>query len=606
MKAPLIHVANLIFNEPLAIRAEKLAAILSGIGLRLNMSEASLEEMRQSVHHPQENGFAGTLNINGADANIITTGGIVTTTGVVNIASAPQVIRLQNGDDDGNGSKPYKLTPEGIAVIPVCGTLMKRNTWMTSASGLANYAKLAQSSLAAMNDSLVKAVLFDIDSPGGTTHGCFELSDMIYGMRGDKPIWACANDLAASAAYALGSAADRLYLTRTGGVGSIGVFALHADQSGFDEQAGVKFTFIYAGDKKTDGNSHEPLSKTARADIQAEVDREYGIFVSTVARNRGFAGANQKKIQALGAEVLYAENATPLLADEVGTLEEALEALTQKVNGSTAKASGKVALNAEAGNNALDKGTEEAPATDNPPATGEPTEGENAMAKQLDLAADEELKRARALVAAADTAAAADKKDPPDPDPDDDGDEPDDDKPKDDAKKGKKAARVTEIPLAANGAAVRIATLCQIAGTPELASEYMIKGYTVDQVIEKLSARRAKASAEGTVNSYVAGDQGGAGAGGRMSVDAAIEQARVMSANSGGKLTQSKCMEQLMRRNPDIYSGYMEEKDRVASQVMFSGGGRALTEYVMNNQRRYMANLGLGTAIEDVPARRPM
>ena len=57
------------------------------------------------------------------------------------------------------------------------------------------------------------------------------------------------------------------------------------------------------------------------------MDREYAIFVETVARNRGFAGADVKKIEATQAAVLFAENAKPLLADEVGTLEDCLGAL---------------------------------------------------------------------------------------------------------------------------------------------------------------------------------------------------------------------------------------------------------------------------------------
>jgi hypothetical protein len=164
--------------------------------------------------------------------------------------------------------------------------------------------------------------------------------------------------------------------------------------------------------------------------------------------------------------------------------------------------------------------------------------------------------------------------------------------------------QVTELPLAANSAAKQIAELCKIAGAPELAADYILRSYTVDKVIEKLSARRAKASAEGGVSSYVSGESSSLV--GRESVDAAIEQARIMSANSGGKLTQSQCMERIMRANPEIYNGYLEERGKIAAQVAFTGGGRALTEYVMNNQRRYMANLGLSTVIDDVPGRRPM
>jgi capsid assembly protease len=622
MKAPLIHVASLIFNEPLAILPEKLEAILHAIGPRLDLDDNALAELARV--QPKAKAVAiqsgSSLTLPGY-TGVVTTGGALPSTPIV--ISTPIVMQLDDGDDDGGNGKPYKITPEGIAVIPVSGTLMKRNSWMSSLSGFSSYAGLAKAATQAQTDSLVKAILFDIDSPGGSTHGCFELSDLIYEMRGDKPIWGVANDLAASAAYALGSACDRLFLTRTAGVGSIGVFALHCDQSSADEQVGVKFTYIFAGAKKTDGNPHEPLSKSARADIQAEVDRENDIFIATVARNRGFAQATPKKIAATDAGVFFADNALPLLADEVGTFEDCLGALTQKVNGSKAEENrrGKVAISADAGNNAPDPHP-----TQNLPA-GEPKEGDNAMAKLDAAASAEELKRARQLVAAADAAAAAaiaaEKKEPPDDvdDEDDDEDE-DDEKRKDaksqdeakdakDAKKGKRAAReVVEIPLAANAAAITISNLCMIAGTPELAADFIVKGLTVDQVIQKLSARRSRASAEGAVNSYVAGDGPAAGAAARVSVDAAIEQARIAAMNTSGpgstKAKRTRALMELLQANPEIYRSYMEEKDRVASQIMFSGGGRALNDYVLGHQRRYMANLGLSTVIDAVPGHKQM
>ena len=615
MKAGLIHVASMLFNEPLAIIPEKLEAILRAIGPRLAVDEAALEELlRADVlrTHSQTYNF-DPRNVQWQNQFTTVAGSGITVTGssnnpyyhnVVGVPTVNGVTMLQmpgqNGDDD--NAKPYRLTPEGVAVIPIRGTLMKRFNFLSAASGCSTYASLGQAATTALGDSQVKAVLFDIDSPGGTTHGCFELSDMLYGMRGDKPMWGVANDLAASAAYALGSSLDRLWVTRTGGVGSVGVFARHADQSAQDEQAGVKYTYVFAGKKKTDGNPHEPLSKSARADIQTEVDRENSIFVATVARNRGFAGADAEKIAGTEAGVYFAQSATPLLADEVGTLEEALEALTAKVNGSKRSASGKVVFAAESGHNAVDTKGAEAPAPALSPATSEkPQEEEKLMAK-----ADEDMKRAKKSEAEA-AAPGDDEKDD-----EDDKKKPSEDE---DAKKGKKAAKddecdgkaarrssVTEMPVAAD--AKQIADMCIIGGVPELAAEYISKGYSIEKVIEKLSARRAKASAEGMVNSFVAGET--AGGGNRASVDSAIEQARIMSANSGGRLSQSKCMENLLRSNPAIYEGYMEERGRVAAQVAFTGGGRALTEYVLNNQRRYMANLGLGTTIDDVPGRRPM
>jgi signal peptide peptidase SppA len=177
---------------------------------------------------------------------------------------------------------------------------------------------------AAVSDERVEAILLDIDSPGGETTGCFELSDYIYSIRGMKPIYAVANDMALSAAYAIASAASKVYVTRMGTVGSVGVYALHTEQSGFDKQTGVKYTYIHHGAKKVDGNPHAPLSEDAGADIQAEVDRQGGIFVDTVARNRGCSSA---RVQATEAGLLWAEGAIPLLADEVGTLDDAMNAL---------------------------------------------------------------------------------------------------------------------------------------------------------------------------------------------------------------------------------------------------------------------------------------
>ena len=502
--------------------------------------------------------------------------------------------KLQQPNGNGNEDKPYRLTPEGIAVIPVRGTLMKRFSYLGAASGFSSYASVAQAAQAALADAQVKGVLLDVDSPGGSTHGCFELSDLLYQMRGgQKPMWAIANDLAASAAYALASSVDRVWVTRTGGVGSVGVFALHADQSGFDEQAGVKYTYIYAGEKKTDGNPHEALSKSAKSDIQAEVDRENQIFVATVARNRGFAGANYEKIAGTKAGVYFAQNAVSLLADEVGTCEEALEALTAKVNGSMIGASGKVvAISTESGNNDAEGGQPQGE-TKTMPIKETQSEAEDALALAAAAPKDDEDEDDGEEKPTEDAKSKANKSKAKAKGPQDDEDS--DDK--------ARRSSVTEMPQVANSPAKRIAELCQIAGAPELAADYIVRGYSVDKVIEKLSARRAKASAEGSVNSYVSGSESG---GGQVSVDAAIKQSRVMAANSGDKMKPSQCMERLLRANPEIYASYLEEKNRVMSQISFSGGGKALNDYILNNQRRYMANLGLGTTIEDVPGRRSM
>jgi signal peptide peptidase SppA len=174
----------------------------------------------------------------------------------------------------------------------------------------------------ALEDSEANSILLDIDSPGGEVSGLFDMVDFIYESRGIKPIYAIANDHAFSAAYAIASAASKIFVNRTSGVGSIGVIATHVDISEMDKKDGIKYTTIFAGDKKNDLSPHEPLSDEATADLQKEVDRLYKMFVDLVARNRNISTAQIKATQA----ALYhgADSISLGLADETADFRKCL------------------------------------------------------------------------------------------------------------------------------------------------------------------------------------------------------------------------------------------------------------------------------------------
>ena len=212
--------------------------------------------------------------------------------------------------------------PSGIAVIPIHGTLVKRVLGMEAASGLTSYGGIAQEIDAALADPLVQGILLDIDSPGGEASGSFELARKIRHAATQKPLWAVANDAAYSAAYALAASAQRLIVTETGGVGSIGVIALHIDQSAKDAQEGYRYTAVTAGAHKNDFSPHHPLSDEAKAELQAEVDRLYGLFVEHVTAMRSL---NADAVRATEAGLYFGANAiTAGLADAVSSFETAL------------------------------------------------------------------------------------------------------------------------------------------------------------------------------------------------------------------------------------------------------------------------------------------
>ena len=210
----------------------------------------------------------------------------------------------------------------GIAVIPVHGTLVKRTAGLDAASGLTSYTEIAAMLDSALADPQVAGILLDIDSPGGEASGSFELARRVREASAVKPVWAVANDAAYSAAYAIGSAANRLIVSETGGVGSIGVIALHIDQSVKDANDGYRFTAVTAGTHKNDFSPHQPLTDEAKAELQAEVDRLYGLFLEHVASMRTLATDDVRSTEAglyFGANAIAAG-----LADAVGTFESAL------------------------------------------------------------------------------------------------------------------------------------------------------------------------------------------------------------------------------------------------------------------------------------------
>lgn len=204
---------------------------------------------------------------------------------------------------------------EGIAVIPIHGLLTKRPEAFSSVFGTTSYEEIYDAIMQAQNDEQVKAILLDVDSPGGEVSGLFDLVDFIYNARDVKPIYSMANDSTFSAAYAIASATSKIFINRTSGVGSVGVIATHVDVSEADKKDGIKYTTVFAGDKKNDLSPHEPLTSGAIVDLQNEVNRLYEMFVKTVARNRKIS---MKAVRSTQAATYFGSNAIDVgFADEI-------------------------------------------------------------------------------------------------------------------------------------------------------------------------------------------------------------------------------------------------------------------------------------------------
>lgn len=287
------HLAQRLFNVPVAIRPEKAEVIMAALAERMGIGRM----MRLS-------------------------GDAVDLTPLALEGSGYSYADRESRDSG------YDLVGT-VAVIPVHGTLVQKTGSLRPWSGMTGYDGIRQAFLTALYDPQVEAIVLDVDSPGGEVAGCFDLVDTIYNARGTKPIWSILNESAYSAAYALASAADRIYVPRTGGVGSIGVICMHVDFSKALTEAGLVVTFITYGDRKADGHGEIPLTPEALDRFQSDIDLMGELFVDTVARNRGLSASKVRATQA--ATYLGKAGVSLGLADVVAAPDAAFRALLKSL-----------------------------------------------------------------------------------------------------------------------------------------------------------------------------------------------------------------------------------------------------------------------------------
>ena len=280
------HLAQRLFNVPLAIAPHKAEIILAALADRLGITAAARADGSQVL------------------------------------LEAPELT--------GDRSAPHAYeVVEGVAIIPIEGTLVQKLGSLRPWSGMTGYDGIRQNIAVALEDPAVRAVVLDIESPGGEVSGCFDLVDEIHAARGRKPLWSILSETAYSAAYAIASATDRIVVPRTGGTGSIGVIWMHVDFERALGEAGINVTFIQYGDKKAWGNQYEAMPAAARAEFQAQIDVAGDLFVETVARNRGLTFDAVRATQA--GMFQGADGVDVGLADAVMSPREAFSALLNEL-----------------------------------------------------------------------------------------------------------------------------------------------------------------------------------------------------------------------------------------------------------------------------------
>ena len=185
-------------------------------------------------------------------------------------------------------NRSYALV-DGIAVLPISGTLAHKWGGLQPSCGATGYDGIQGRLNQALSDPEVRGIMLDVDTPGGEVAGAFDCTDIIARANQIKPVWSLCYDMHCSAGQLLVSGAGRRLITQTGIAGSIGVVIAHMDVSEMLKQTGRKVTLIHAGANKVDGNPYEALPESVRAKLQADVEATRLRFANTVSRHTGLS-----------------------------------------------------------------------------------------------------------------------------------------------------------------------------------------------------------------------------------------------------------------------------------------------------------------------------
>jgi len=214
---------------------------------------------------------------------------------------------------------PYEVVGR-VGVVCVDGALSQRGGWWYD-----GYDAIKVRFLAALKDERVGAVALKFNSPGGVCAGCFEAVSWMRAAKAayGKPVFAYADEMAYSAAYALACVADEIWLPESGGVGSVGVIGTMMDATKMLEDMGLRIALITSGKQKGDGHPAKALTDEIIERRRETVMHLAALFADVVATARAM-----KPAQVMGLEAACFDGSkakTAGLADGVSSLGDFLK-----------------------------------------------------------------------------------------------------------------------------------------------------------------------------------------------------------------------------------------------------------------------------------------
>lgn len=175
------------------------------------------------------------------------------------------------------------------------------------------------------NDKHVKAVVFRVNSPGGSAYGSEQIWREVSLLKAEKPVVVSMGDYAASGGYYISCAANKIVAEPTTLTGSIGIFGMVPDASELlNNKLGLHFDGVKTHKMADMGSMGRPLNTEESALMQQMVNQGYALFTKRCAEGRNIPLEELYKIAE--GRVWTGSMAKELkLVDELGGLDTAIQ-----------------------------------------------------------------------------------------------------------------------------------------------------------------------------------------------------------------------------------------------------------------------------------------
>lgn len=203
----------------------------------------------------------------------------------------------------GEAPKAYIVEREDgskVGVVPLRGIIGKALGPLEKMAGAVDVDDVS-ANIDAVLDQGADRIAFDVNSPGGTVTGVEELANKI--RRLNVPTMAYTDTTMASAAYWISSAADRVLVSPSSDVGSIGVYSVYYDVSKAYEAEGIVPHVYKAGKHKAIGVEGAPITAEQDAYLQEQVEEIWEDFKAGVKMKRKLVAAEDMEAQVYSGKV---------------------------------------------------------------------------------------------------------------------------------------------------------------------------------------------------------------------------------------------------------------------------------------------------------------